>query len=154
MGFAVGINNVGRGHFLFKHNGSIPSKVNALAKGSKKVIAITDEWLGTDNGMKGANVMFNKFPQIHESFIKDYVEAQGKIEEVLVEYEESDDSSLDFGGIYIPSRIKTRSDNTIIIHEAKTYTREELRELLIVFGNYPVNRNSQQWVDYWMQINL
>lgn len=133
MGFAVGINNVGRGHFLFKHDGSIPSKVNALAEGSKKIIATTDKSIyysgyskhSKNSYMESSGVGY--LPQIPESFIKAYVEAQGDIKEVLVEYvigqgQENGETTS------IKEWIKTREDNTIIIHRAKTYTREEMEK--------------------------
>lgn len=31
---------------------------------------------------------------------------------------------------------------------------ESLRELLIGFGNYPVNRNCEKWIDEWMKENI
>jgi len=100
----------------------------------------------------------NKLPQIPESFIKAYVEANGEIDEVMVEYESdcvcdswAKLSQCEFeyeqnnrrGMCSKPFRLKTRDDNTVIIHEhlfkgiwndinpddfkaEKTYSREDL----------------------------
>lgn len=76
-----------------------------------KIIATTDKSLKVE------------LPQISESFVKAYVEALGNIKEVLVEYEAH-------WGIPSQWKVKLRPDNTIIIHQAKTYTREELENLI------------------------
>ena len=101
----------------------------------KKIIATTDKSLTTlvENKLWGQKGMgtYNTLPQIPQSFIKAYVEAQGNIKEVLVEYEKeyitSSSKRLDTGYKYI---LKLRPDNTIIIHQAKTYTRDEIIKLL------------------------
>lgn len=77
----------------------------------KKVIASTDPSLG--------------LPLIPESFIQAYVKAEGKIDEVQVEYEEITEGKKPFQNILV-EQPKTRDDNTIIIHQAKAYTREEV----------------------------
>ena len=159
MGFAVGINNVGRGHFLFKHDGSIPSKVNALAEGSKKIIATTDKSIyysgyskhSKNSYMESSGVGY--LPQIPESFIKAYVEAQGNIKEVLVEYEPYyDNPNTATLNDKFNFRLKTRPDNTIIIHRAKTYTESDMRtcwETAIRSTGNPLPTTFDQWIEHF-----
>lgn len=92
-------------------------------------------------------------PQIPQSFIEAYVKANGNIEEVNIE--------LFFNG----KMIKTRSDNTVIIHQAKTYTREEVKDIawkavVQVIADFKLlNADSQyktipKWYDKWSKENL
>lgn len=91
-----------------------------------KIIASTDKSLIWSNGNKGGLV-----PWIPKSFILAFIKAynEGKpITEVQVEYE-----VMDSGGINSelePIRIKTRPDNSIIIHQSKLYTRDEVIGLI------------------------
>ena len=101
----------------------------------KKIIATTDKSLTilVENKLWGQKGMgtYNTLPQILESFIKAYIEAQGNIKEVLVEYEHKTGYTQD--GLDYKEKeltIKLRPDNTIIIHQAKTYTRDEIIKLL------------------------
>lgn len=69
-------------------------------------------------------------PQIPPSFIEAYVKAEGKITEVLVEMEEyADVRPNKIRSLY---RIKTRPDNTIIIHPSKTYTRLDMERIYCI----------------------
>lgn len=93
----------------------------------KKVIATTDKTLGLQVPKGNVAMGWRWLPQINEAFIKSYVESynQGKlITEVLVEYEYEDD-------IYI--KLKLREDNTIIISQSKTYTRDEV---IVILNKY------------------
>ena len=75
-------------------------------------------------------------PQISELFIKSFVETQGKIDKVYVEYEEGkrykDIFDEDDKGVTI-NRLKLNSDNTIItsLFENETYKHLESVESLI-----------------------
>jgi len=60
------------------------------------------------------------FPNVSASFIQTYTDSDGSITDIQVEYESYDSHHI---GTYRP---KLKEDNTIIIHQAKTYTREEL----------------------------
>ena len=42
LGFALGIKGVGRGHYVFKQDGTNVGKLNAICNGSKKIILTTD----------------------------------------------------------------------------------------------------------------
>jgi len=101
----------------------------------KKIIATRDKsltkYIPKGVGDKYSYPLTEFIPQIPESFIKAYVEAQGNIKEVLVEYEFTKtyvDSQDAYG--YDNIKLKLRPDNTVIIHQAKTYTRDEVVILL------------------------
>ena len=78
------------------------------------------------------NQIFNQIPQIPESFIKAYVEANGEIDEVMVEYDmtvESGYNNILSGGEESAYFLKTREDNTVIIHKVKSdkqYTAKDV----------------------------
>jgi len=86
----------------------------------KKIIATTDK------SLRCADNEFFQVPQIPESFIKAYIEAQGNIKEVLVEYMKGvtivDEKQWENNQLFI----KTRNDNTVIIHRAKSITKDEM----------------------------
>lgn len=67
-----------------------------------KIIATTDISLG--------------LPLIPKSFVEAFVKKQGKITEANVEFD--------------TITLATREDNTVIIHQAKTYSREDVEKLL------------------------
>jgi hypothetical protein len=111
----------------FNNKGAIDAYYKGLNEGKPymkiyKVIATTNTSLTYDTAIFGNETIRNwkQLPQIPESFIKDYVEAQGNIKEVLVEYEKNNNS----GGQHCPLgldvnddiyTIKLRPDNTVII---------------------------------------
>jgi len=99
------------------------SNSNAIPMDAKKVIATTDKSLiigksertnyGNENTYNSYDHKEVNLPQIPESFIKAYVEAQGAIKEVLVEYEKLIQHGTN--GAYTEI-VKTLEDNTVIIH--------------------------------------
>jgi hypothetical protein len=109
-------------------NKNVPLKGRDFAK----IIATTDKSLIVDKfhsevkiiGSQTFGVNSTKYvPQISESFVKAYVEANGNIKEVLVELKHP-------VTILIPNPpLKLRPDNTVIIHQAKLYTRDEVEKL-------------------------
>jgi len=109
----------------------------------KKIIATTDKSLGIKydkNPEFYGSGMFNKkllFPQIPESFIQAYIKAynEGKpITEVdlemITEYPDAESSIHSVNGKMI---IKTRDDGSVIIHQSKTYSRDDVIDKLILF---------------------
>ncbi len=103
----------------------------------KKVIATTDIDIG--------------LPLIPDSFIQDYVKVEGKIDEVMVEWDDEiyigtfcqkcnnkhltktkfcEYCNHDKFNHEYKKGVETRSDNTVIIHQTKTYTREEVKSLI------------------------
>lgn len=92
----------------------------------KKIEATTDKSLTYhDETPIGENLngLHKQVPQIPQSFIEAYVKAEGKISEVLVEMDSCDKEDCND----CCNQVKTRPDNSIIIHPSKTYTREEVR---------------------------
>lgn len=105
------------------------SSIDRIKVSDKKIVATTDSSLLvylTDLAPK-ANY---PLPQIPESFIQAYIKAynEGKpitevdLEIVIGQGQENGETTS------IKEWIKTREDNTIIIHRAKTYTREEMEK--------------------------
>lgn len=111
---------------------------------SRKIIATTDSSLkssGMANGkLYGQQFEGTKFedkglPPIPESFIKAYIKAYNEgnpITEVQLEYElvegaefNTEDSGKMKWSEY-PIKLKLKDDGTVIVHQAKTYTREQL----------------------------
>ncbi len=46
LGYAEGINGVGKGYFVFKNDGTKVQKLQSICHGTKKIIATTDKTLG------------------------------------------------------------------------------------------------------------
>jgi len=115
---------------------------------SKKIIATTDKSLGITDYRVSPVPNFCDMPRLHESFIQAFVKAynEGKpITEVDLEVNESTKYNIDelrerhLNGLphtYNKPLIKTRPDNTVIIHRSKKYTEQELIEILTEFGCY------------------
>ena len=133
IGHAKGINGIGTGYYVFKHDNSNIAKVNALAEGSKKIIATTDKSLGLASPST--------------SFIEKFVEEYNKdnvITDVMVEYEENlivtqTKPIIQHQGskpVVVPHKIETQlkinpKDNTITIKKVKdSWSREEVIDLL------------------------
>jgi hypothetical protein len=100
----------------------------------RKIIATTDTSLFYDKPFRSnyGGSKATMLPQIPESFIQAYIKAynEGKpITEVAVEVilEEYLQGTRQENHKIL---IKTRSDNTIIIHQAKMYTRDEVANLI------------------------
>jgi len=119
-----------------------------------KVIATTDKSLTIETTKADvANVQFSKhslLPQIPESFIKVFVESNDTIKEVLVDYEERWKDLGDRGDgkhIYETNHLvlKTRPDNTIIISQARTYTKDEVEQLCN--SSYVEGMNAQKFIN-------
>lgn len=99
-----------------------------IKTGFNKIVATTDKYLGVKS-FEGTIYSGKIFPQLTESFIQAYIKAynEGKpITEVDLEIE---DRQAIVGGT--DSDIKTRPDNTVIIHQSKLYTRDEVEGLLV-----------------------
>lgn len=92
----------------------------------KKIIASTDAELGSwELGSEKTGGIKKLIPHIPDSFIQAFVKSNGNIKEVNVEWEWKDSSNKDYKG-----EIKIREDNTVIIHQCRTYTRDEVIEFI------------------------
>ena len=125
----------------------------------KKIIATTDNSI---------NVNY-PIAEIPESFIQAYIKAYNEgspITEVTVEYEETTDYSkmgrdLCINRTFTP---KTRAGNTVIIHQSKLYTRDDMIKAFdsgkgLVFSTLHLTNSSQidliqSESDKWIQDNL
>lgn len=127
---------------------------------SKKIVATTDKSLYTrkvykesEGGREGKLLL----PQLPESFIQAYIKAynEGKpITEVDLEVESgfTKGNMLKMSEYYC--NIKTRPDNTVIVHKSKMYTRDEVVNLIcnipfdidLFYGEGSLNK--------WIQDNL
>jgi hypothetical protein len=111
---------------------NVPIWLDKSSHNAKKIIATTDLSLSMCNkSTHDRHLDCNGIASIPESFIKEYVKAQGKIDEVLVEYthylgENNGEDTVP----NIQNRIKINSDNTINISlpETKLYTREDMKK--------------------------
>ena len=80
IGFAHGFKGRGRGHFLFKNDGTPVGKLNALCTGVSKVIAATNQDINV--------------PSVSLYFVQDYAKKYRNGEEIGVEYEEHYNSGV------------------------------------------------------------
>ncbi len=91
-------------------------KIEATTDTSLKIVIGDSGWKSYDEGgWNEYNPEYKLLPQIHQSFIEAYVKAEDKINEVEIEVIKIYDEV----GVYIEDRIKTRSDNTVIIIDYK-----------------------------------
>jgi len=141
----------------------------------KKIIATTDFELRTpDSGMKAGYYMKDStpLPRPSDDFIKAFVEKQGKIDKILVEYKEPYNKLVgskigsNIGHFTLTEenkyRLKINPDNTINIKPIKdSWNREEVIELMTkaFYTDCRVWKNKyQDWeeVDFneWIEKNL
>lgn len=118
------------------------SSVDVRTDICKKIVATTDKSL-LPKKANDPNLMYedlgNEMKKIPESFVKAYVNAfnNGKpITDVELEMERSVNylpkvSELE-SKIYDSYTIKTRPDNTIIVHQSKLYTKDDIRTVMIL----------------------
>lgn len=138
----------------------------------EKIIASTDNdltkgWIKDNDPQRLSDhtnfVTMQGLPPIHESFIKAYIKAHndGKpIIEVQVEYERynanpyPDESSHYYTGF----KVKTHEDGSIIIHQVKSYTKEEVEIILKDFLKFLTKKHNIQQplggVGTWIEENL
>jgi hypothetical protein len=121
----------------------------------KKVIASTDSELVI--GLKGAGrvkIPSLVMPTLSEDFIKAYVQANGGIDEVNVEYDSQYIGKYTTDGIaWLP---KLRDDNTVIISEAKTmYSRDDMLSFAKYVAKVGFGLNHvESLFDKWIEENL
>lgn len=136
----------------------------------KKIVATTDKSLIANKGLDPFSGKPDLLPQIPESFIKAYIKAyndEGKpITEVDLEYEDKGreewwGSSEGGEPIWVEGyKLKTRPDNTVIVHQSKMYSRDEI---IILFHKHlkdsstsvePFNNLLKKQLDNWISENL
>lgn len=104
-----------------------------------KIIATTDKSLRDYCKRKHPKAKIHpSMPQIPESFVEAFVKADGKINEVMVECEQKRFSTFTEGQIgedsntFYENILKTREDNTVIIHTTNNDKRYTLDDLMKV----------------------
>lgn len=128
---------------LHQFQKGIDSAAFLKEQGIRKVIATT-------------NKNITRIAQIPESFIKKFVESNGSITEVLVEYE----AVFPKFGIDVEYAPKLREDNTIIISPSKSYTREDLAAQMKACGEFGYLSGSMEYDEFviardkWIEENL
>lgn len=126
----------------------------------KKIIVTTDSSL--TNGMTEGNVYYKSLPQLPESFIQAYIKAynEGKpITEIDLEMDTQNFLDKKSNGLFMEEElingIKTRPDNTVIVHQSKTYTKAEVKTLLYQFSTKVFSEDFKiEDVNKWIEENL
>ncbi len=105
-----------------------------ICEGDKKIVVTTNKDLKIE---KYKNGVFKDlkyiFPTFNDSFIKAYIDAYnaGKpITEIDLEMEYNSYSTKENAEITADYKIKIRQDNTVIVHQSKLYSREDIKKLL------------------------
>ncbi len=142
---------------------NLKAEINSL----RKIVATTDTSLSIkikDSNPYG-NFIFKVLPQLPESFILAYIKAynEGKpITEVDLKIEEAGKYNVDelrenhLKGLSHsydkPMKIKTRGDNTVIIHQSKIYSKAEVDEIIWKYKTYidmldhPQDASTKNWI--------
>lgn len=106
----------------------------------KKIIATTDFSLGHWNGEVIIG-NFKSLPRPSDDFIKAFVEKQGKIDKILIEYQRP----VHYSGEYFENKLKVSPDNTITIkpiqEEKTSWNREEVIQLIANAIYYGIDLN-------------
>jgi len=132
---------------------------NMTSNRYKKIVTTTDKSLyyesTKDIGIKLKGLQ--QLAQLPESFIKAYIKAYNEgnpITEVDLELEANTllEDGDDLSQMW---KIKTRQDNTVIIHQSKMYTKNEVVELLELMLNHHTHSfNNFGWLKKWIEKNL
>lgn len=148
----------------------------------KKIVATSDKSIVIEGKcwcMKpeaGGCSQCNKFlPQLPESFIKAYIEAYNdnrQITEVDLEIElnqcdgcqrgipvidgiHKDDQAFGIGCTrHLYNKIKTRPDNTVIVHESRKYSRDQVIDFIEEYSIYQYKMGDNINIEEWISENL
>lgn len=119
-------------------NQIVKANTNLISDLFKKIVATTDKLISTN--MKDSNAVRDidfdiEVPQLNESFIQAYIKAYNEgnpITEVDLEMEYNKLYPMVENNNII---IKTRPDNTVIVHQSKMYSTEQVINLLKKFDD-------------------
>lgn len=131
--------------------------------GVAKIVATTDKELhaikfrGTP--IEAPSKVLKGLKVIPEAFIQAYIKAYNEGKPITTVELEMDEfyCKKDFieGNTAITYNIKTRDDNTVIVHQAKMYSRDEVIILLNkMINTYPGGHVTQEITDNWIKDNL
>ena len=167
--YLVSDDKIQEGDYVIEEIGGVvfgPIEEGDIIQNAKKIIATTDKSLTdlydepkeayTGIPPRKSTVSFpkkNRLPQIPQSFVKQYVEANGKIDEVLVKYKP--DYPLAVGERCIPKL----QNNEVIIYQDRTYTREEVESKLVALHEHICTVESHYIIgelelNVWIEKNL
>lgn len=113
-------------------------------QGSMKIVAATDSNLWNKKPIEETSGHFTNapLPKIEIFFVEEYVKAQGKIDEVLLECSEICTGEIgEYDGEtfeYVKQNVKLNSNGTVIIVPSPTrsYSLEEVSDILRAFDGY------------------
>jgi hypothetical protein len=118
-----------------------------------KIVATTDTSIMhlSNNGRVGYPL-----PNIPESFIKAFVESNGTIKKVELEMEQYFDECPDIKDVRSNIKIKTTPDNTVIVHQSKMYSKDEVEKLCELAFNkgWKINESPITEFQKWSKDNL
>ncbi len=131
-------NRILEGEYCYRNwRGIEPFFVGEMITDGKRVEATTDNSLKFGEDTPGV-IRYKSLPQIPEAFIQAYIKAYNEgnpITEVQIELEDNGEEEW-FGDDYNGQpgwlekwEVKTRKDNTVIIHPIKTYSRSDVEQL-------------------------
>ena len=108
----------------------------------KKIIATTDKYLSIKKPSEQSPNREKFLPRPSDDFIKAFVEKQGKIDKILIEYQRP----VHYSGEYFENKLKVSPDNTITIkpiqEEKTSWSRKEvLKALNNPYGQGSINRD-------------
>lgn len=123
-----------------------------------KIEATTDNLKYLQNhSLKDNREDFNtveSIPNIPQSFIEAYIKSKGTIKEVQIEIDIDEINELSSGNTPSEYLVKTREDNTVIIHQSKTYTREEVTTLCRMAHARGLDSGENFNIEEWITNNL
>ena len=136
------------GDWYYDTNHNAIGKYDSSAQIGKKIVATTDKSIMhlSNNGRVGYPL-----PNIHESFIQDYIKAYNE-GNPITEVELEVDEDLTYNGlaqytvINNPLKIKTNSDNTVIVHQSKMYSEDDIY-MAIDFGRSHSSMTDKQFIE-------
>ena len=129
---------------------------------NKTIVATTDESISRNSDIKmSIKDALNTLPQLPESFIQAYIKAYNEgnpITEVALEMELHKWLGSSYPVGHRPTyQLKLRQDNTVIIHQSKMYTHQEVVTLCMRAYHKATKDGKDAWLgtfDKWVQDNL
>lgn len=127
---------------------------SGLKKRSKKIVATTDMFLNTTDQQ---DRFVTQVPQISQSFIIEYVKVNGEMKEVQLEMKEGylvtqDDILNSNGTAPLINVLKTNPDHTVIIHQIKPITADEMHLNMQYYMEY-CQQNGYVTPQNWIKLH-
>lgn len=163
----------GKVHQCQEEHGDVDKLINAINKSTpgkiRKIVATTDTSL--DVAPQNPNGIRYILPQLPESFIQAYIKVYNEnkpITEVDLELNSeyvfikaTQFKPSEPGPVTLPKELKyvlkTRDDNTVIVHQSKMYSRDEVRVIAMNYAAFMVEKKppySSKETNDWFNENL